>query len=51
VNSITERLAGRVKGLTPVFPALLLARKPSSAASQTFHIAGRPDHHKEAARI
>jgi hypothetical protein len=36
VNHITERLAGRVKGLTPVFSALLLSGKLASSASKDF---------------
>jgi len=35
-NRITERLEGRVKGLTPVFPALLLTGKLASSASEDF---------------
>jgi len=42
INRITERLEGRVKGLTPVFPALLLTITRAFRCFVEAHFTWRP---------
>jgi hypothetical protein len=52
IGRITERLTGRVKGLTPVFPALLLTIKLAFPLLRThFALPGSRAQHQEAAGI